>query len=129
MNSFLVIRSIHITCAALSLGGFVTRGILRAFNSRLLQTRFVRVIPHVVDTLLLVSAVRLAMLIGFAANASWLLTKIGALLVYVVLGSIALKHGSNRVICVASWLGAIVVFAFIVSVARTHLPPGFFAGI
>ena len=126
MNSFLAFRMLHMTCAALSLAGFVTRGILRAVKPDLLQARVARVLPHVVDTVLLLSALRLVSLVGFAANASWLLPKIGGVVVYVLLGSIALKYGKRRWICAASWVGAIAVFAFIVSVARTHQPLGFF---
>lgn len=127
MNSFLALRTLHMTCVALSLTGFLVRGVMRAVKPALLQTRVARVVPHVIDTVLLASAVCLATLVGFAANANWLLPKIGGLFVYVLLGSVALKYGRRRLVCVTSWLGAIFVFAFIVSVARTHQPLGFFA--
>ena len=59
-EAYLWIRALHIACAALSIAGFAARGALMLAGSPLLQRRFVRVAPHVVDTLLLASAVWLA---------------------------------------------------------------------
>ena len=60
MSVFLWIKSIHVGSVGLSIAGFIARGVLMLRGSPLLQARFVRVAPHVVDTALLASAVWLA---------------------------------------------------------------------
>jgi uncharacterized membrane protein SirB2 len=93
-----------------------------------LQQRWVEVAPHVVDTVLLASAIALVWQLGrFEAirAQSWLIAKIVALLAYIVLGSIALKRGSTRGIRVAAFFAAFAVFAYIVCVAVAKSPWGF----
>jgi uncharacterized membrane protein SirB2 len=57
----------------------------------------------------------------------WLTTKVLLLIVYIVLGTYALKRGSTRGIRIACWLAALLVYAFMISVARAHHPAGVFA--
>lgn len=121
------LKHLHITCAALSLLGFVWRGLLMMRESPALRSRFWRVVPHVVDTVLLLSAIGLASMIGFGANAHWLGAKIAGLFVYIGLGTLALKRGRTKAVRVVCWLLALGVFGYIVSVAVTHNPLGFLA--
>jgi uncharacterized membrane protein SirB2 len=77
----------------------------------------------VIDTVLLASAVAMATLAHLSPLAHpWLATKIGALLVYIVLGSIALKRGSTRTVRVAAFAAAIGIYAYIIAVALTRDP-------
>jgi len=80
-----------------------------------------------IDTVLLASAIALLWRLGsletFKAQ-SWLVAKIVALLVYILLGSVALKHGRSRKIRVAAFFAAIAVFGYIVSVAIAKSPWG-----
>ena len=96
---------------------------MTASPQRLAQ-RWARIVPHVVDTVLLASALWLAWQIGFGANASWLGAKIVALIIYIVVGTIALKRGRTRNMRIAALAGAIVTFGYIVSVAVTKSPLG-----
>lgn len=115
-----LIKIIHITCALLSISGFVGRGILMVKGSPLLTARWVKVSPHIIDTVLLISAIILASQWGWSAlEMPWLLAKIGALLVYIILGSLALRPGRPQSIRITAWLAAILTFAYIVSVAVT----------
>lgn len=123
---FLPLRSVHMTCAALSLLGFVVRWIWMLRDSPLLQKRVVRIVPHMVDTLLLLSALCLVGIIGFGPNAPWLMAKIVGLIVYIGLGTFALKRGRTKGLRAVFGVLAIIVFLFIASVARTHDPSGFF---
>jgi uncharacterized membrane protein SirB2 len=123
---YLPLRLVHMTCAALSILGFVIRWIWMLHESPLLQKRVVKIVPHIVDTLLLLSAIGLVGMIGFGPNAAWLSAKIAGLIVYVVLGTLALKRGHSKGARAAFGVLAIGVFAFIASVARTHNPLGFF---
>jgi uncharacterized membrane protein SirB2 len=122
---FLPLRALHMICAGVSIAGFVLRWIWMLTNSRLLTTRATQILPHIVDTLLLASAIALVAIIGFSANAAWLGAKIAGLVVYVVLGTFALKRGRTKGARAVYGVLAIIVFAFIASVARSHDPLGF----
>ncbi len=118
-----VIKTIHVLSAAISILGFFLRGMLMMFESSLMQTRWIRVIPHFVDTVLLVTAISLAVQFGFSpANSPWLTAKIIALLVYIGLGFVALRLGKTKQVRIVAWVAALVVFAYIVAVALTKSP-------
>ncbi len=117
------IKWVHIACAVLSGSGFFIRGIWMMRESAWLQVRMVKVVPHVVDTVLLVSAVVLASQWGWAAlQLPWLLVKIVALLVYIGLGVVALRAGRNKRVRVLTWLAAMLVFVYIMTVAVSKNP-------
>ncbi len=124
--SFLILKGLHVSCVATSYTLFVTRGIWRLRNSLIIQQRWVRIVPHVVDTLLLTSAIALAFSIKqFPFVDAWLTAKVLGLLLYIGLGFIALKHGSNKATRILAWLAAQAIFAYIVLVAIYHNPMPF----
>lgn len=91
-----------------------------------MQQRWPRIVPHVVDTLLLVSAIALASTIHrYPFVDDWLTAKVAGLLLYIVMGSVALKYGKSRTLGVSAWLCAQGVFAYIVLVAMQHDPMPF----
>lgn len=113
----------HIGCAVLSIGGFAVRGVLMLADSPLLLKRFVRIAPHVVDTLLLASAAWLAWLLGQVPFVSgWITAKLLALVVYIGLGTLALRRGRTKAVRVAAFAGAMAAAAYIVAVAVTRQP-------
>ena len=121
----LLVKWLHVGCAALSIAGFIARGTLMLQGSRLLDTRFVRVAPHVVDTVLLASALWLAWAIGqLPFVQGWVTAKVIALLAYIVLGSVALRRGRTRATRATAFVAALVAAAYIVSVALTRDPRG-----
>lgn len=123
MSYHLVIKTIHMSCALLSISLFVLRGWWMLRDSARLHQRWVKIVPHVIDTALLTSAVLLALDIGqYPGTHSWLTAKITALLLYIGLGTVAIRRGRSKRIRVVAWLGAIAVFAYIVSVALTRQP-------
>lgn len=118
---------LHVTCVILSGMGFLLRGLLMLNDSRLLQKRWMKVIPHVNDTVLLVAALTLTVLIGqYPFLDSWLTAKVFGLIGYIIFGALALRHGRSRPVRVVCWLLALALFAYIVSVARTRHPCGYF---
>ena len=122
------LKTVHIACVILSISGFTLRGILMLRESPLLATRFARVAPHVVDTLLLASALWLAALIGqYPFVQGWLTAKVLALLAYIALGSVALKRGRSKAVRATAFVLALVTAAYLVSVALTRDPLGFLA--
>lgn len=118
--TYTLLKYLHVGCVALSGAGFLVRGVWMLQASPLLARRWVRVAPHVVDTVLLASAIALASLIGqYPLMQGWLSAKLLGLFAYIVLGAIALKRGRTRAIRIAAFCGALLVFAYIVAVATT----------
>lgn len=121
MSGFDWLRSIHITCAVLSIGGFALRGAWRLSGNALLQRPVTRVAPHIVDTILLLSAI--GMLIAWGTSPlqmPWVIAKIAALLAYIGLGMITLRFGKTPGIRRLAYVMALLVAGYIVSVAVTH---------
>ena len=124
---YLLLKQLHIACAALSIAGFAARGVLMLRESHLLQARFVRTAPHVVDSALLASAIALAWMSGqYPFAQSWLTAKVLALIVYIVLGAIALKPARSATVRRAAFALALATVLYIVSVALTRDPWGYF---
>ena len=119
-NAYIFWKNLHVASVALSGAGFVLRGVWMLRASRMLERRWVRIAPHVVDTVLLTTAIALAVVSAqypFAQN--WLTAKLAGLVAYVILGSIALKRGRTRATRTAAFCGALLVFLYIVAVATT----------
>lgn len=120
------LKMIHVSSVCLSLGLFVLRGGWMIADSPRLQQRWVKVLPHLVDTTLLLSATGLVLILQqYPFVQSWLTAKVLALVVYIVLGSIGLKYGRSKPIRIVACVAAVAVFGYIVSVALTHNPLGF----
>ena len=125
-----ILKTLHVTFAALSFAGFFIRGIWMLKDSPLLTRRWVKISPQVVDTVLLVSAIALAVQMRFSPMAQpWLMAKIIALLVYIGVGLVALRFGGTKRIRLAAWLFGLLIFLYIVSVAMSKSPLGWFASI
>lgn len=120
---YAALKLTHVGCVAISYALFVVRGVWMMRGSGLLQARWVRVVPHAVDTILLASAVALAMAIHqYPVADGWLTAKVTGLLLYIALGTIALKRGRTRGVRIAAGLAAQAVYFYIVAVALTRRP-------
>lgn len=119
----MTVKYLHVSCVLLSYSFFVLRGVWMLKASTLMQQRWVKIVPHLVDTVLLLSAVTLAYQMSISPlSSTWLMAKIIALLLYILLGSLAIKRGKTRNSRLFSWLAAQLVFIYIVTVALTHNP-------
>ncbi|MCR4331699.1 MAG: SirB2 family protein [Sulfuricaulis sp.] len=117
----LLLKHLHVTCVVLSISGFLVRGVWMMQESPWLQKKWVRVAPHIIDTILLGSAILLAIQIQqYPFVHHWLTAKVLALVAYIVIGAIGLKYGSTKKIRVSAWLVAIAIFLYIVLVAFSH---------
>jgi uncharacterized membrane protein SirB2 len=117
----LLLKYLHVTCVVLSISGFVVRGVWMMRESPWLQKKWARVAPHIIDTILLGSAILLAMQTRqYPFVQGWLTAKVLALIAYVVVGAIGLKYGRTKKIRVSAWLVAVAIFAYIVLVALTR---------
>lgn len=118
---YFALKTLHITCAVLSITGYVIRGMWMINGSPWLGKKWVKIAPHIIDTLLLGAGIWLAILIRqYPFVQGWLTAKVLALIAYIVVGAIGLKYGKTRRIRVIAWLGAIAIFGYIVLVALTH---------
>ena len=118
-----LLKAVHVGSAMLSISGFVLRGVWMQQDSPLLRARVTRVLPHVVDTVLLLSAIALALRIAqYPFVHAWLTAKVLALLAYIVLGSFALKRGRTRRTRNIAFAAALGVFLYIVAVAIARSP-------
>lgn len=124
---YAALKTLHMTTVAITLALFVLRGAWMATGSPRLAARWARVVPHLNDTVLLASGIALAWLLRLSPlEHGWLAAKIAALLAYIVLGTIALKRGKTRGQRIAAGIAALLVFGYMLAVARTHSPlPGF----
>jgi uncharacterized membrane protein SirB2 len=114
---------VHVGSVALSFSLFFLRGLWMWQGTLVQRERWVRIAPHVVDTLLLTSAIAMVVMLSLPVlDTPWLLTKIAALLLYIVLGSVALRRGKTRRIRMTAWLAALVVFGYMVGAAVRHSP-------
>ncbi len=121
--SYAALKIIHVISVIFSYLLFMLRGIWMMQNSSILQRRWVKILPHVIDTVLLASAVTLVTMIQqYPGMSTWLSTKIGGLLLYIILGMMALRFGKSLKIKIISWIAAQIVFFYIVLVALTKNP-------
>ena len=121
--SYAALKMIHVASVILSYLLFTLRGAWMIQGSSALQRRWVKIVPHVIDTVLLISAIALVMTIHQdPLNNSWLSAKVAGLLLYIGLGMVALKRGKTRKVRITAWIAAQGVFFYIVLVALTKNP-------
>jgi len=119
---YYAIRNLHIACVVASGTLFLLRGLWMLAAPGMLARRWVRTLPHVVDTVLLASAVTLAVMSGqYPFAQDWLGAKVVALLLYIGLGALALKHRRPW-----AFVAALALYGYIVAVAVTKQVVPFF---
>ena len=116
MNTYLIIKIVHMTCAMLTTLGFALRGYWMVTESSLLQSKPAKILPHIIDTLLLLSAIVLVVMSRqYPFVVGWVTFKVILLVAYIVLGTMALKRGKTRqqriIYLVASIVTLLVIFA------------------
>jgi uncharacterized membrane protein SirB2 len=125
MQAYLLVKYLHVASVVLSLSGFAVRGVLMLRGSPWLNARFVRIAPHVVDTVLLASAAWLAWFLQqYPLVHGWLTAKVVGLLAYIGFGMVALKRGRTLRTRAVFFVLAIAAAAYVVSVALTRDPRG-----
>ncbi len=119
---------IHILAVVSSGLFFLIRGLWMIAESPLLQAKWVRISPHIIDTVLLSAAIGLMIVTQqYPRGADWLTVKIIALLIYIGLGMVALRRGRTKPIRVVCFVAAVATFGFMVSVALTRSVAGLFS--
>lgn len=125
---YATLKTLHVATVVIALALFLLRGVWMIAESPRLAARWTRIVPHINDTVLLVSGIALAWTLSLSPlEHGWLAAKIVALLAYIVLGTIALKRGRTRGQRIAAWIAALVVLGYIIAVAHAHNPLPFAA--
>lgn len=121
--SYLALKHLHVTCVVLSGLGFALRGWWMLNDSPLLKARLARVAPHVIDSVLLGSALFMAWQSSqYPFAQGWLTAKFFGLLAYILCGTMALKRARTRGRRVVFLALALLAYAYIVGVALTRNP-------
>ena len=116
---YAAVKQLHLAAVALSWTLFFLRGVWMIADSPRLKARWVRVVPHVNDTILLVAGVYLATFVGLQP---WILAKLAALVAYILIGMVAITRGRTKPVRIAAWIAAQCVFLYIVAVALRKNP-------
>ena len=127
---YATLKLIHQSAVTISFAGFLARGIGMLGDAGWVRHRLAKTLPHVVDTVLIVTAVWLVWILRLTpSNAPWISAKIGGLIAYIVIGMVALRFGRTKAVRGGAWVLAMLTFAWIVSVAITKDPRGFLSVI
>lgn len=103
--------------------GFFVRAVWSIIDSTQLKQRWVKFLPHVIDTLLLALGVAMVLQSGWALTSDWLMAKIVGLLAYIGFGILTLR-AKAKAVKILSMVAALLCAGYIFSVAfsRTVLP-------
>lgn len=124
---FYEVRMAHMVFAGGSIALFLLRGAFTVLAARPLPQRIWKVLPHVVDSLLLAMGIWLAILLRLDPfRVTWLGVKILCVIGYILLGVLAFRLKRPRWLRVGVFAAAILLFAFIVSIAIFQDPRGIF---
>lgn len=123
--SYVLLKQVHVSFALASIIGFVLRWNWRMSGSHLSQMMLTKTAPHVIDTLFLTTGVALTFSINqYPLANAWLTAKITGLLVYIVLGTVAMSGKVPKPWRVTAFLAAVSTYAWILTVARFKSPWG-----
>lgn len=123
------LKTLHIAAVLTSAGLFAVRGVAVLAGARWPMAAPIRYLSYAIDTVLLAAGVTLLATLGLSpARDPWLAMKLSLLVVYIVLGSLALKRARTRRVRAVCYAAALACVAFIYSVARAHHPLGLLHG-
>ena len=119
------IKLVHVTAVIASGTLFLLRGTTVNLGGNWGMNRPARYLSYAIDIVLLSAGLLLLVILPSAVYSNgWLVLKLILLVVYIVLGSLALKRGRTVSIRRGCFVAAIAVFLFVYVIARTHDPLG-----
>ncbi|MFZ5484083.1 MAG: SirB2 family protein [Pseudomonadota bacterium] len=117
---YALLKLIHAGTVYITFGLFLVRGVWMLLDSPRLQDRWVRVVPHLNDTLLLTAAIAMLVVGGLNPLTNpWLIAKILGLLLYIGLGTMALKRGKTKGQRTLYFVAALATIGYLIAVAVT----------
>lgn len=128
MTFYEIVKYIHVTAIILSISGFLVRVNLQLNDSPYQTKYWFKKLPHKVDTILLASALTMVYIMGVnPLTTFWISEKIIGLLIYILLGMVALRWGKTKTVKKVAASAALIVFAYIVYVAHYKAPAVIFS--
>ena len=122
---FSAIRLVHVSCVGISGGLFGIRGLLRIAARPAANHPVLRFAAHVNDSVLLVTAILLTLILQqYPFTDAWLTAKILLLVPYILLGTVALRRARTTAGRALAFFAALLTFIVIIGVAVTHRPAG-----
>jgi len=116
------IKDVHLLCVTSTAALFILRGLWMFSGSPHLRRRWTRIVPPIIDTVLLLTGAYMAIQIRqYPFTDAWLTAKLFAVLVYIIFGITGFR-GRSKPLRATFWCLALVTFAYIVLVARTKSP-------
>ena len=120
---YLILKYAHVVAAVTTISGFVLRGYWMLVDSKILQHPVTKIAPHIIDTVFLHAGSGMMWLLHLEPlKQPWLIAKFTGLVVYVLLGAVAIRRGPTKQIRTIAFASAVAVFAYIVGVALTRSP-------
>lgn len=118
-----LIRNLHVLLAYVTVIGFVARAALAFMDSSMRSHKLVKILPHVIDTLLLACGLALVFGLGHSFGEGWLTAKLIALLAYIGFGVLTLRANTMALRLVGT-VGALasVGYIFLVALSRNPMP-------
>ncbi|MGP7734399.1 SirB2 family protein [Oceanimonas smirnovii] len=122
--SYLALKHAHMMFAIISIVLFMLRAWLAVPSPARINNKLLKILPHINDTLLLIFGIWLAVSLKFnpLENSPWLAAKIIGLVLYIIVGTIAIKRGKTRGQRLMAALASIAIFAYIYGAAVTKSP-------
>jgi uncharacterized membrane protein SirB2 len=129
MSSYIWVKNFHLLVIAVSILLFVLRFFWKWHQSAIMQQRWVKIVPHIVDTLMLLSGISLIFITHFypfSPQGSWLTEKLFGVIIYIALGFVALGSGKNGLrsqkVRTLAFILALGCLYLIVKLATTKIP-------
>lgn len=117
---YMMAKHLHLTAVALSIILFILRFVWSQFNPDFLQKKWVKIVPHVIDTVLLGSALWLCTIISqYPFVDGWVTFKVIGVLAYIIMGMLALKWGRTVTMKWVGFIGALAWLAVTAKIAIT----------
>ena len=118
LATYMALKHTHMLCALLSLVFFVVRSLWAFQDSAMLQKKWVKISPHVIDTVFLLSAIGLVIILQqYPFVSAWVTVKLIGLVVYIGLGLMTLKKAKNNAQRAVFFALALLTYFYILGVA------------
>jgi uncharacterized membrane protein SirB2 len=115
-----IFKTVHVLCAIISITGFLYRGYLKLAQPTALSKKWLKISPHIIDTILLATGlVMLFQLQYYPTQYNWMAIKLIMVVVYILLGIVALRFASNKTQTFAAFIAALLCYTYIILIATT----------
>ena len=121
MNTYLLLKIIHLFSVVLSISLFSLRSYWLIEKSPILEKRLIKILPHLIDSILLISAFSMIFVgnITIDENNYWVITKIIAVIVYILIGLYIFKIAKQNYQIYIALVFVMFIYYYIIQTAIT----------